>query len=304
MRRRPTGSAEIGDARDSLASSPRAELLQDVFNVLSHRMRGYHEHRRDFSRRSSASNPPQNLQFASRQNGASIVLPAFVGAPGHPDQRWSQELEHRAIALIEVALAALQIQRPRTSCWGREPNTKTVIDAKWLPHAVVEAELSHSATRQAVGELQDARLVPVRTVLQRILRTEGSRGLSYLDRNTLGRDLGGLHDAPRTFRLDLVVTNNGVRRNQASEPLQKLSRKRIDACVCAGVPNEVERRPSVSVGQRDHSSTIRQRRVPTNSTASIGRTSDRRFSLYYAARGVSSAGRAPELHLGGRCGSG
>ena len=147
------GSAGFDHARKSLASSPCVELLQDVFDVFSNRMRRHDKHLRDLPRRLSAPNPAQNLELAWSQQSSDIPSPASVCAPDHPDQRRSQELEQRAVALTEVTLAALQIHRPRTSRRCRKPNTEAVVDPERLPHAVVEVEFPHPPARKAVGEL-------------------------------------------------------------------------------------------------------------------------------------------------------
>jgi hypothetical protein len=83
----------------------------------------------------------------------------------------------------------------------------------------------------------------------------------YLDRYTLSWNLDGLERTPRGSRFDLVVTDNRVGRDQPRKPRQKLTRERIDARVFGGIPNELERRPTIPIGQPDHASTIEQPRI-------------------------------------------
>jgi hypothetical protein len=151
--------------------------------------------------RLSAPNPAQNLELAWGQESPDVPSPAPVCAPDHPDQRRSQELEQRAVALTEVTLAALQVHRPRTSRWRRKPNTEAVVDPERLPHAVVEVEFPHPAARKAVGELQDAALYSTQSILQRILRAERFRGPLYLRR-------------PRTYATGSSLRPRGNRRSR------------------------------------------------------------------------------------------
>jgi hypothetical protein len=150
----------------------------------------------------------------------------------------------------------------------------------------------------------------MQSILQRILWAERFRALLYLHRYTLSWNLDGLEHTPRGPRFDLVVTHNRVGRDQTRKPLQKLTRERIDARVFGGIPNELERRPDIFIGQPDHASTIRQPRISPKSARQnakcanevkapdegrglnwvrgIGRTAfapSVRFWLYYAGTG-------------------
>jgi hypothetical protein len=63
------------------------------------------------------------------------------------------------------------------------------------------------------------------------------------------------------------VTDKRVGRDQTRKPPQKLTRKRLDARVVGGIPNKLEGRPNIPIGQPDHASTIRQPRFLPKSSA-------------------------------------